>query len=146
MDLRGQLMDICQVPFNHLIGLEPEDPASGLLISLPESPRYQNHLGTVHGSALLAVAEAGSGVFLLRHFGQWQGFVPVVRKLEAKFRKPASGRISSRCSIPREVADRWSSELMARGRVSVSIPIEVIDSKSVVVVSAAVEWFITRTS
>ena len=55
-------MDISQLPFNQLIGLELASPDSDLLISLPAGVQYTNHLGTVHGSALLAVAEAGSGV------------------------------------------------------------------------------------
>jgi acyl-coenzyme A thioesterase PaaI-like protein len=137
-------MDISQLPFNQLIGLELAGPEDGFLVSLPDKPQYSNHLGTVHGSALLAVAEAGSGEFLLRHLGPIEGFVPVVRRVEAKFRKPASGRVSSQCSIAEEVIVAWSSELASRGRLSASIPIEVVDSRGVVVMSAVVEWFISR--
>lgn len=136
-------MDISQIPFNQLIGLESAAPEDGFLACLPENPKYANHLGTIHGSALLAVAEAGSGEFLLRNFGHIKGFVPVVRKIEAKFRKPASGRVSSRCSLAQDVVVGWASELVSRGRLSASIPIEVVDSKGVVV-SAVVEWFISN--
>ncbi|WP_298218338.1 DUF4442 domain-containing protein [Halothiobacillus sp.] len=114
------------------------------MVSLPESPKYANHLGTVHGSALLAVAEAGSGEFLLRNFGHIKGFIPVVRKIEAKFRKPATGRVSSRCSLAEDVVVGWATELASRGRLSASIPIEVVDSKGILVVSAVVEWFISN--
>jgi len=41
-----------------------------------------NHLGTVHASAQLALAEASRGEFLLRAMGDMQGIVPVVRRLE----------------------------------------------------------------
>lgn len=84
-------MDVTQLPFNRLIGLEPAPADSGFLVSLPEGPQYTNHLGTVHASALLAVVEAGSGAFLLRHLGQAEGFVPVVRRLECKFRSRLRG-------------------------------------------------------
>ncbi|WP_437556224.1 PaaI family thioesterase [Acidithiobacillus sulfuriphilus] len=137
-------MDISQLPFNQLIGLELVGPENGFLVSLPESPKYANHLGTVHGSALLAVAEAGSGEFLLRNFGHIKGFIPVVRKIEAKFRKPAAGRVSSRCSLAEDVVVGWATELASRGRLSASIPIEVVDSKGILVVSAVVEWFISN--
>ena len=113
-------MDVTQLPFNRLIGLESSAADSGLLVSLPDGPQYTNHLGTVHAAALLAVAEAGSGAFLARHLGGETGIVPVVRRLESKFRRPA------------------------RGRVSAAVPVEVVDQAGIVVLSAVVEWFISR--
>lgn len=137
-------MDVTELPFNRLIGLEASAADGGLLVSLPGGPQYANHLGTVHASALLAVAEAGSGAFLVRTLGSGAGYVPVVRRLESKFRKPASGRVSARAAVaPTEVA-RWSAELAARGRVSAVVPVEVVDAAGVVVMSAVVEWFIAR--
>ncbi|MGV3721038.1 MAG: PaaI family thioesterase [Actinomycetota bacterium] len=82
-------MDVTALPFNQLVGLEAASPESGFLVTLPAGPEHGNHLGTVHASALLAVAEAGSGAFLVRHLGDADGLVPVVRRLDAKFRKPA---------------------------------------------------------
>jgi len=137
-------MDVTQLPFNRLVGLEPVAEDSVFLVSLPDGPQYTNHLGTVHASALLAVAEAGSGAFLVRQFGSGAGFVPVVRRLEAKFRKPARGRVSARCTVPAEEVGRWSAELAARGRVSAAVSVEVVDAAGVVVLSAVVEWLIAR--
>jgi acyl-coenzyme A thioesterase PaaI-like protein len=137
-------MDVTQLPFNRHVGLEPTADESGFLVSLPDGPQYANHLGTVHASALLAVAEAGSGAFLVRQFGPGAGFVPVVRRLEAKFRKPARGRVSARCAVPGEEVGRWSAELAARGRVLAPVTIEVVDATGVVVLTVVVEWFIAR--
>src|SRR5262245_707915 len=92
-------MDVTQLPFNRHIGLESCPDDGEVLVSLPDGPQYANHLGTVHASALLAVAEAASGAFLVRHFGSGAGVVPVVRRLEAKFKKPARGRVSARCDV-----------------------------------------------
>jgi acyl-coenzyme A thioesterase PaaI-like protein len=136
-------MDVIRLPFNQLLGLEVPPPDSGFLVSLPAGPQHANHLGTVHAGALLAVAEAGSGAYLVRHLGSGAGFVPVVRRLEAKFRKPSSGRVSARASVSPEEVARWSAELAARGRVSASVPVEVVDAAGVVL-SATVEWFIAR--
>lgn len=44
-------MDVLQLPFNRLIGLELANPDSGFLVCLPDKLQYTNHLGTVHGSA-----------------------------------------------------------------------------------------------
>jgi acyl-coenzyme A thioesterase PaaI-like protein len=137
-------MDVSQLPFNRLIGLELANPDSGFLVCLPDNMQYSNHLGTVHGSALLAVAEAGSGAYLSQHFANQTGVIPVVRKLEAKFRKPASGQVSARCKVAADELVRWSTELTSRGRVSASIPVEIVDGTGVVVMSAVVEWFIVR--
>ena len=136
-------MDVTQLPFNRHIGLEVAADA-GFLVSLPDGPQYTNHVGTVHASALLAVAEAGSGAFLAQQFGPREGFVPVVRRLEAKFRKPATGWMSARCPVPAEHVSRWSDGLASRGRVSASVPVEVVDAAGVVVLSVTVEWFIAR--
>ncbi len=137
-------MNVSELPFNQLIGLELAANDSGFETSLPENPQYENHLGTVHASAMLAVAEAGSGVFLAKHFSEYSGFVPVVRRLEAKFRKPAIGQISARCSVPSEVVVAWGHELVSRGRLSVAIPVEVVDAAGIMVMSAIVERFITN--
>jgi acyl-coenzyme A thioesterase PaaI-like protein len=137
-------MDVTQLPYNRLIGLEPAAADSGFLVGLPDGPQYTNHLGTVHASALLAVAEAGSGAFLVRHLGGEAGFVPVVRRLESKFRRPASGPVWARATVPAEVVTCWSVELASRGRVLAAVPVEVVDAAGVVVLSAVVEWFIAR--
>lgn len=137
-------LNITHLPFNRLIGLELAGPEGNLMVGLPDAPRYLNHLGTVHASALLSVAEAGSGEYLLRSFGHINNLVPAVRKLEAKFRKPASGSVTSRCDLDRKVVDSWIADLESRGRVSAAIPVDVIDSTGVVVLSATVEWFVTK--
>jgi acyl-coenzyme A thioesterase PaaI-like protein len=139
-------MDVTQLPFNRLVGLESAAGDGGYLVYLPDGPQYTNHLGTVHAGALLAVAEAGSGAFLVHQLGSGVGFVPVVRRLEAKFRKPARGRLFARCPVGTQEVEQWSAELAARGRVLAPIAVDVVDADGVIVLSAAVEWFIVKRS
>jgi acyl-coenzyme A thioesterase PaaI-like protein len=138
-------MDVTELPFNRMIGLESVSPEHGVLASLPPGPQYTNHLGTVHASALFALAEAASGVFLIQQFGSAPMETgPVVRRAEAKFRRPALGRVRARATVvPDEIA-RWKSELVARGRLSAAVTIEVIDDTGNVVLDAVLEWFIPR--
>src|SRR3954464_13972724 len=89
---------VTELPFNRFLGIETA-PAPQLL-RLPAGAQYLNHLGTVHASAQLALAEASSGEFLLRALGFPSGIVPVVRRLESKFRKPAYGAVTSSVSTP----------------------------------------------
>ena len=139
-------MNIAELPFNKLIGLQLAEKESGFLVFLPNDLQYTNHLGTVHGGALMSVAEAGSGVFLLQQFGENDSFVPVVRKFEAKFRKPANGQVATRCMVSSEELKRWEHELSTRGRLSASVSTEVVDMAGNVVLSATIEWFIARSS
>ena len=90
------------------------------------------------------MAEAGAGAFLARQAGVPAGLVPVVRRLEAKFRRPATGRVSARCEVPPGEVTRWLQELASRGRVSATTPVEVADEAGAVVLTAVVEWFIAR--
>src|SRR5258705_6318790 len=99
------MQSVIELPFNRFLGLQPvADPAQ--ILRLPEGSQYLNHLGGVHASAQLAFAEATSGEFLIRHLGSTDGLVPVVRRLEAKFRKPANGAITSTVTTPRESLDQ----------------------------------------
>ena len=138
-------MDVTQLPFNRLIGLESSAADSGLLVSLPDGPQYTNHLGTVHAAALLAVAEAGSGAFLARRLGGETGLVPVVRRLESKFRRPATGPgVGAGGGWPRRRSPggrrSWRRGAGSRPRCRSRWWTQA----GMVVLSAMVEWFISR--
>jgi Domain of unknown function (DUF4442) len=107
---------VTELPVNNFLGIQTATEPSKLL-RLPSGEQYLNHLGTVHASAQLALAEATSGEFLLRHFGSTDGLVPVVRRLEAKFRKPANGAVTSVASAASESLARLDSELASKGRL-----------------------------
>jgi len=133
---------VTELPFNRFLGIETTtEPAQ--LLRLPTGAQYLNHLGTVHASAQLALAEASSGEFLLRALGSTDGIVPVVRRLEAKFRKPANGAITSAVTTPQDALDQ-RADLTAKGRALVSVAVELHDESGAHTLSATVEWFITR--
>src|SRR5882762_3547949 len=104
--LKANLMDITAIPFNRLIKIaRPDDPS--FLLQLGESADYENHLGTVHASAQLALAEATSGELLMQTFPELgQSVLAVVRRMEAKFRKPLKGKILSKAAIPSREAEK----------------------------------------
>ena len=137
------MQSVTELPFNSFLGIEGASGPSQLL-RLPSGGQYLNHLGTVHASAQLALAEASSGEFLLRELGSSSGVVPVVRRLEAKFRKPANGAISSTVSTPPKELEQVKTDLAAKGRALVSVGIELHDESGAHTLSASVEWFITR--
>ena len=134
---------VIELPFNSLVGIEIASEPSQLL-RLPSGERYLNHLGSVHASAQLALAEASSGEFLLRHFASADGLVPVVRRVEAKFRKPANGSITSSASATPEALAQLDAELSSKGRSLIAIAVELHDASGTHTLSARFEWFIQR--
>lgn len=134
---------VTELPFNRFLGIQPASDVAYLL-QLPSDSKYLNHLGTVHAAAQLALAEASSGEFLLRHFGSAEEFVPVVRRVEAKFRKPANGSIASTASASPDALARLDVELASKSRSAISIAVEVYDQLGTHTLSATFEWFIQR--
>ncbi|MBK8037195.1 MAG: DUF4442 domain-containing protein [Verrucomicrobiaceae bacterium] len=135
-------MDITKLPFNDFIGLERSSD-EGFVFRLPADVRYTNHLGTVHASALMAIAEATSGELLLRALGgTGMDVIPVVRRFESKFRKAATGSIQSKGGIPADGIGDFISTLRSKGRATIAITVEVCDESAACVLSASVEWFV----
>ena len=133
---------VIELPFNRFLGIEPAaDPSQ--VLRLPSGAQYLNHLGTVHASAQLALAEASSGEFLLRELGSAAQVVPVVRRLESKFRKPANGAVTSTVSAP-QVFEPLHTDLANKGRALITVAAERHDESGAQTLSATVEWFITR--
>lgn len=134
---------VTELPFNKFLGIQASGGSEHLL-RLPSGNQYLNHLGTVHAGAQLALAEASSGEFLLKHFGSTEGLVPVVRRLEAKFRKPANGTVTSIASAAPESLAQLDAELASKGRSLIPITVELHDESGAHTLSATVKWFIQR--
>ena len=132
---------VTELPFNNFLGIQPARNTEHLL-RLPSGGQYLNHLGTVHAAAQLALAEASSGEFLLRHFASADDLFPVVRRVEAKFRKPANGSIVSTASAAPEALARLDAELSSKSRSVISIAVEIYDELGAHTLSATFEWFI----
>ncbi len=137
------ITSVVDLPFNRHLGLLVCRDGSGL-VELPAGPQYLNHIGTVHAGALLALAEAASGEFLLNLPGLRSDLFPVVRRLESKFRKPANGRVIAKASVGEDEIARLESTLASKGRSLVSIGIELHDESGTHVMSATVDWYLQK--
>ena len=133
---------VIDLPFNALLQLEKAEPP--LLLRLPKGEQYLNHLGTVHASAQLSLAEASSAEFLAREFALLGPCIPIVRRFESKFRKPAHGVITSTAAIPEQIIEGFRRDFEAKGRGSISVTVQLHDETGAHTLSATVEWFITR--
>lgn len=138
----ASMTSVLDLPFNRFIGLQAAEAPH--LLALPAGGQYLNHLGTVHASALLALAEASSGEWLLRHLAGIGGLVPVVRRLESKFRKPANGAVKSTVTTPEAQIVTLKSDLAAKGRALIEVAVELHDESGQQVLGATVEWFLAK--
>lgn len=136
-------MDVLDVPFNHFIGIRRSETTG--LLELEDRPSYLNHLGTVQAAAQLALAEAASGDHLIRLFPELVGVaMPVVRKVEAKFRNPLRGKVTARAFADENDVEGFRRSIVAKGRGFIAVRVEVVDAVGVVGLCSSFEWFIQK--
>ena len=136
-------MDVIKLPFNRFIGLK-KSAKSGYLLMLDNRSEYRNHLDTVHASALFALAEASGGYFLLNEFSELNNIVPVVRKVETKYRKPAEGAVFSKAQFQETEKAEVLNALNQKGRTTLKVEVSLHDETNVLVMQSVFEWFITK--
>lgn len=136
-------MDVTMLPFNKFIGLKYSDNP-GYLLMLDNKTEYLNHLDTVHASAQFALAEATSGHYLLEQFAGISDIIPVVRKVEIKYRKPTVGIIYSRARFLNTEKTDFLETLKQKGRALLSVEISLFNTEGVIVMQSIFEWFISK--
>lgn len=137
-------MQVAQIPFNEHIGITHDDKNMEEL-KLPYVPELKNHLGTVHAGAQFALAEACSGAFLLQRYPDLADMViPVVRKADVKFKKPATGNLTASASIDSAEEENFIARLNKKGRSSIPVSVKVEDHDGTVTAIATYEWFIQK--
>ena len=136
-------MDVTKLPFNHFIGLKISDKIGSLLM-LDNRTEYRNHLDTVHASAQFALAEATSGHFLLNEFSELTDIVPVVRKVEIKYKIPATGNIFSKAKFLETRKEEVLEALNQRGRAMLKVGVSLFDETEVQIMKSVFEWFVTK--
>jgi acyl-coenzyme A thioesterase PaaI-like protein len=135
---------VTALPFNRHVGIQKSSTSDGLL-ELPSGDQFLNHVGTVHAAAQLALAEACSGEFLINALANREGIVPVVRRVAAKFRKPAHGRLTAKVNPSLTVIAQSLDELASKGRCLLTVHVDVYDEAGSHSLSSEIEWFIAKT-
>ncbi len=137
-------MNVLDLPFNKILLIKKSDVPDTILV-LEDRKEYQNHLGTVHASAQYALAEASSGEILERNFGDWKGaYFPVVRRVEAKYKNPAKGRLFSTGFIEQDRAMKAKKELSEKGKTLVNVIVRIVDEQRNVTLEGLFIWFIAK--
>ena len=136
-------MDITKLPFNEFIGLKISDKDDYLLM-LENKPEYSNHLDTVHASAQFALAEATSGYFLLKEFSELTDIIPVVRKVDIKYRKPVADAVFSKAKFQDTGKNEILELLNQKGKALLKVEVSLFDNEHNPIMQSVFEWFIAK--
>jgi acyl-coenzyme A thioesterase PaaI-like protein len=135
-------MNVTDIPFNAFLKIAEASADSSYLLQLRELPHHLNHVGTVHASVQLALAEASTGQWLMQAMPELADkVIAVVRRVEAKFKKPMQGAIFSRAITSLDEIRRSAEALAAKGRLLIPVTVEIVDGSGNVGLVATFEWF-----
>ena len=131
--------------YNQALGLRNAPAGADHLLELPFTPLLHNHLGTMHAAAQFSLAEAASAECLQRRFGAAAGQVfAVVRGVEVKYRRPATGDLLAYGRPDDTTCDNLLAELTGHGRTNAVILIDLKDRAGTLTFHGKFEWFISR--
>ena len=137
-------MDVTKIAFNQFIGLKISEKSEYLLM-IDNRPEYRNHLDTVHASTLFALAEATSGYYLLNEFSELTDIVPVVRKVEVKYKKPATSVVFSKAKFQETEKEEALNMLNQKGRTSLKVEVSIFDETDLLIMQSVFEWYVAKT-
>jgi acyl-coenzyme A thioesterase PaaI-like protein len=133
-------VEIVNIPFVNKVGVE-QSPEGNLTLGFDES--NQNHLRTIHASALFTLAESASGEALQRCFPELIGkVVPVVRDSQIKFKRPAEKSVTAYPSITDESISKFKHQYMKKSRSSIAVDVTLKDSDGNIVCLGTFNWFV----
>jgi len=131
--------------YNQALGIRAAPAGAAHLLELPFAPLVQNHLGTLHAAAQFSLAEAASAECLQRHYATAvEGVFGVVRGVEVKYRRPATGDLLAFGTPDDHTRDQLLAELAGRGRAAAVILIDLKDRAGTLTFHGKFEWFISR--
>jgi acyl-coenzyme A thioesterase PaaI-like protein len=135
-------MNVTDIPFNKFLNIAAAVGPEPALLELNPSACLMNHIGTIHAGALLTLAEASSGEWLMRTFPEFKDrTIAVVRRVEAKFKSPMNGKITARAVTAADEMRQAAKSLAAKGRAIIPVTIEVVDAENTVGLVATFDWF-----
>lgn len=138
------ILEIVELPFNAFIGLETCSSDDTRILCLPDRKEYTNHVGTVHASALFALAEASSGRYLQHEISsKSESMFAVLRTSEIKYRKPAKGKIYSTGRIDEDAQNKCLKALENRGKGIFTVEIDLRNETDTLVATARFNWFLS---
>jgi acyl-coenzyme A thioesterase PaaI-like protein len=101
-------VEITKIPFAKKVGIKKNQDGD---LTLDFNESNQNHLKTMHASALFTLAETASGEELQMQFPQLVGkVIPIVRDAQIRFKKPAKKSVTAIPSISEKSIAKFTEQ------------------------------------
>ena len=92
----------------------------------------ENHIGSMYAGALFTLAEIPGGALFLTSFDASK-FYPIVKEMNLRFRRPATGDIVVEARMSAEEIERLQSEAQANGKAEYVLELQLTDGSGEVV-------------
>lgn len=92
----------------------------------------ENHIGSMYAGALFTLAEIPGGALFLTSFDASQ-FYPIVKEMNLRFRRPATGDIVVEARLGTEEIERLQGEAQANGKAEYVLELQLTDGSGEVV-------------
>lgn len=92
----------------------------------------ENHLGGMYAGALFTLAEIPGGALFLTSFDTSK-FYPIVKELNLRFRRPATGDICVEARLSAQEIERLQNEAQIHGKADYLLELELTDTDGEVV-------------
>jgi acyl-coenzyme A thioesterase PaaI-like protein len=92
----------------------------------------QNHIGSMYAGALFTLAEIPGGALFLTSFDT-QRFYPVIKEMNLRFRRPATGDIRVEARLAADEIERLQGEANEVGKAEYVLDLELVDVSGEVV-------------
>jgi acyl-coenzyme A thioesterase PaaI-like protein len=120
------------VPILGAMGLEVLQAEPGVAAArIPTGPNV-NHFGVSYAGSLFSVAEMLGGIIGGSSFDV-PGAIPLVKRLEIDFTRPAMSAATARTTLSAEEITRVQAETIANGKSNFELLTEVVDEAGTVV-------------
>ncbi|HUQ00690.1 MAG TPA: PaaI family thioesterase [Aeromicrobium sp.] len=111
---------------------------------IPLEPN-RNHFGVIYAGCLFTVAEMLGGVIGFNDLAM-DGYVPLVKRLDITFSRPATTTVTASTSLSAEEIERVRAEAEADGKSDFKLVCDVVDENGVVVASTHGDYQLRRMS
>lgn len=144
VDLDAVTADVhAAIPILGAMGLQVVELRPGFAAAeLPPGPNV-NHFGVTYAGSLFTVAEMLGGS-LSRVSFDLEGFVPLVKDVAIRFRRPAMGTVRSEASLSADEIARVQAEAVARGKADFVLEATVTDEAGTVVATTVGTYQVRR--
>ena len=95
----------------------------------------QNHIGSMYAGALFTLAEIPGGALFLTSFDA-QRFYPIVKEMNLRFRRPASGDIWVEAHLTAEEIQQLQKQATELGKAEYVLQLQLTDESGEVVVES----------